>query len=144
MPAQPGPALPWQASAAPELMSSRFIAILKVPSTITTTLAPTSSERIFAVMLEPSVPAVLLTSLGWSFDGSLGLSLAAAFLRAVLSLVGAAAAAWAARRAAAMKLDVLICSLGVALISPSASSEAAIRSDGEDIRGPGRVPGSSG
>src|SRR3954447_18657289 len=35
------------------LPSSRFIAILKVPSTITTTLAPTSSERIFEVMFEP-------------------------------------------------------------------------------------------
>src|SRR5207244_4484163 len=64
--------------------SSSVIAILKVPSTITTTLAPTSSERIFVEMVE----------------GSLALS-PAAFLsapRPALSAGGAAAAAWAARR----------------------------------------------
>src|SRR6185369_14766796 len=76
-----------------ELVSSSVIAILKVPSTITTTLAPTSSERIFAVMLEPSVPAAPLASAGLSLEVSFGLSLATAFLRALLSLFGAAAAA---------------------------------------------------
>ncbi len=35
--------------------SSSVIAILKVPSTITTTLAPTSSERIFEVMVDGSL-----------------------------------------------------------------------------------------
>jgi hypothetical protein len=33
-------------------VSSSVIAILNVPSTITTTLAPTSRERIFEVMVE--------------------------------------------------------------------------------------------
>src|SRR5580698_5184777 len=33
-------------------VSSKLIAILKVPSTITTTLAPTSNERIFEVMVD--------------------------------------------------------------------------------------------
>src|SRR4051812_40117001 len=33
-------------------LSNSVIAILKVPSTITTTLAPTSSERIFEVMVD--------------------------------------------------------------------------------------------
>src|SRR5689334_14231348 len=55
-----------------ELVSSRFIAILKVPSTITTTLAPTSSDRIFEAMLEPSVPAA-----GFSFSFGLSLTFAA-------------------------------------------------------------------
>jgi hypothetical protein len=36
-------------------VSSRLIAILKVPSTITTTLAPTSNERIFEVMVDAAV-----------------------------------------------------------------------------------------
>ena len=75
--------------------SSSDIAILKVPSTITTTLAPTSSERILEVIVDPS----------------LALSPAAVFLtrpgRPCRQRVGAAAAACAARRAAAMKLDVL-------------------------------------
>jgi hypothetical protein len=35
-------------------LSSSVIAILKVPSTITTTLAPTSSERILEVMVDLS------------------------------------------------------------------------------------------
>ena len=35
-----------------ELLSSRFIAILAVESRITTTLAPTSSERILEVMVD--------------------------------------------------------------------------------------------
>src|SRR5882724_11286279 len=109
--------------------SSSVIAILKVPSTITTTLAPTSSERILEVIVE----------------GSLALSPAAlSGLRAALSLAGAAAAAWAARRAAAMKLDELTGSRAVAGISLIALSEAAMRSDGEAVRAIGRVPGSSG
>src|SRR5579864_3216275 len=37
------------------LLSSRVIAILKVPSTMTTTLAPTSRERIFEVMVDGSL-----------------------------------------------------------------------------------------
>lgn len=37
------------------LVSSRLIAILNVPSTITTTLAPTSSERILEVTVEAAV-----------------------------------------------------------------------------------------
>src|SRR5262245_38538310 len=61
-----------------ELVSSRFIAILKVPSTITTTLAPTSSERIFEVMLEPSVPGMPAAGLGLSFALSLAFSADAA------------------------------------------------------------------
>ena len=60
----------------------------------------------------------------------------------------AAAAACAARRAAAMKLDVLTFSLPfsrlAAGISLMALSEAAMRSDGEAVRPVGRVPGSSG
>ena len=100
-----------------------------MPSTITTTLAPTSSERILEVMV----------------DGSFALSPAGAFdLRPALSLGGAAAAAWAARRAAAMKLDVLAGSRALAGISLIALSEAAMRSDGEAYRALGRVPGSSG
>ena len=43
-------------------VSSSVIAILKVPSTITTTLAPTSSERILEVMFEGSLlPALPLS-----------------------------------------------------------------------------------
>ena len=64
--------------------------------------------------------------------------------RPALSAGGAAAAAWAARRAAAMKLDVLTGSCGLAGISLMAFSEAAMRSDGEAVRPVGRVPGSSG
>src|SRR6476659_8835392 len=104
------------------------IAILNVPSTMTTTLAPTSSDRILAVIDEPfAVPP-------------------AEFLIGVraLSAAGAAAAAWAARRAAAMKFDVLAGWRGLAGISLIALSEAAMRSDGEAARPPGRVPGSSG
>src|SRR5260221_2919776 len=41
-------------------VSSSVIAILKVPSTITTTLAPTSSERILEVMFEGSLPSAVL------------------------------------------------------------------------------------
>src|SRR5689334_17421219 len=94
-----------------EPVSSRFIAILKVPSTITTTLAPTSSERIFEVMLEPSVPGVPGAALGFSFALSLVFSFALSAEAALadlcvrLSFCALAAAAWAARRAAAMKLD---------------------------------------
>ena len=36
-------------------LSSSVIAILKVPSTITTTLAPTSSERILEVIVDGSL-----------------------------------------------------------------------------------------
>jgi hypothetical protein len=112
-------------------VSSSDIAILNVPSTITTTLAPTSRERIFEVMFE----AALVGSAGFAaFAG-----------RPALSGGGAAAAACAARRAAAMKLDVLTGSLdaadGMLLI---ALSDAAMRSDGEATRPEGRVPGSSG
>ena len=75
----------------------------------------------------------------------LALSPAEAFaVRVAFSLAGAAAAAWAARRAAAMKLDEETGSRGAAGISLIALSEAAIRSAGEDMRPLGRVPGSSG
>ena len=70
------------------------------------------------------------------------LAFAAAF--AAFSLAGAAAAACAARRAAAMKLDELTGSLAAAEISLITLSDAAIRSDGDDTRPVGRVPGSSG
>src|SRR5512135_1860978 len=96
-------------------VSSNVIAILKVPSTITTTLAPTSSERIFEVIVDVS-PALLPDF----FAGP----------RPAFSGGGAAAAAWAARRAAAMKLDVLTGSRGVGGISRIALSEAAMRSEG--------------
>src|SRR5579872_5054663 len=110
-------------------LSSRVIAILKVPSTMMTTLAPTSRERIFEVME----------------DGSLALPWAEAFAaRPVLSGGCAAAAACAARRAAAMKLDVLTGSRGAGGISLMAFSDAAMRSDGEGTRADGLVPGSSG
>jgi hypothetical protein len=112
-------------------VSSSVIAILNVPSTITTTLAPTSKERIFEVMFE--------VALAWSAG------FAAFGVRPALSGGGAAAAACAARRAAAMKLDVLTGSLeaaaGMLLIT---LSEAAMRSEGEATRADGRVPGSSG
>ena len=66
--------IPGICGALPE--SSSVIAILKVPSTITTTLAPTSSERILEVTVE----------------ASLDLSAAGFFwLRAVLSFGGGAA-----------------------------------------------------
>src|SRR5580700_517329 len=110
-------------------VSSSVIAILNVPSTITTTLAPTSRERIFEVMVDEA--------LAWPADAALGCFSA-------LPVGGAAAAACAARRAAAMKLDVLTGSRGVAGISLMASSDAAMRSDGEAARPDGRVPGSSG
>ena len=104
-------------------VSSSVIAIWKVPSTITTTLAPTSSERILEVMVEGSLPSscpCLAVELGWpwSLRGGLGR----------LLVGGAAAAACAARRAAAMKLDELTGSLGRPEISLIALSEAAIRS----------------
>src|SRR5205085_11911948 len=44
-------------------LSSSVIPILNVPSTITTTLAPTSSERIFDVMFEDPLAASLAASL---------------------------------------------------------------------------------
>ena len=65
------------------------------------------------------------------------------------ALIGGAALAsspseGAARRAAAIKLDVLTGAPGFAGISLMAFSEAAIRSVGEAVRPVGRVPGSSG
>ena len=113
--------------------SSSVIAILNEPSTMTTTLAPTSSERILEVMVCPALavpPEEFLT--GW---------------RPATSAADAAAAAWAARRAAAMKLDVLTGPAGpgaLGKISLIAFSEAAMRSDGEASRPVGLVPGSSG
>ena len=65
-------------------------------------------------------------------------------LRPALSAGGEAAAAWAARRAAAMKFVALACSRVLAAISLMAFSEAAMRSEGEPARPVGRVPGSSG
>src|SRR5215204_1498336 len=99
-------------------VSSSCIAILKVPSTITTTLAPTSSERIFEVMVEGSLPSVLV-ALAAALASTLALSATAFFgaARAVLSLAAFAAAACAARRAAAMKLDVETGSFGPVGIS---------------------------
>ena len=115
-------------------LSSSAIANLKEPSTIATTLAAISTERIFVSTVEGSLPALLLA-----------LSPAEAFaVRAAFSLAGAAAAAWAARRAAAMKLDEETGSRGAAGISLIALSDAAIRSEGEGMRPLGRVPGSSG
>src|SRR3954447_18750868 len=102
--------------------------MLKVPSTMTTTLAATSSERILEVMVEPALSlAPLLNGLRPPFSGG-----------------AAAAAAWAARRAAAMKLDVLAFSPAPAAISLMALSESAMRSDGEASRVVGLVPGSRG
>src|SRR5689334_6069894 len=81
-------------------VSSSVIAILNVPSTITTTLAPTRSERILEEMFEGFLSSALALSPP--------LSLGAAFAeRPAFSGGGAAAAACAARRAAAMKLDEL-------------------------------------
>src|ERR1700681_4902060 len=105
------------------LPSSSVIAILKVESTITTTLAPTSSARILEV----------------TADGSLALSRAGSLngLRAALSPTGAAAGQ--AGRAEKIKLDALLCSRAPAVISLIALSEAAMRSDGEGTRPEGRV-----
>src|SRR5882724_9787397 len=127
-------------------MSSSVMAILKVPSTITTTLAPTSSERIFDVMVEGSWPAPFASTLSLALSLALLLTatLALNAVRAVLSLGTLAAAACAARRAAAMKLDVLTGSFGPVEISLIALSDVAIRSEGDDMRAAGRVPGSSG
>src|ERR1700728_1056245 len=99
---------------------------------MTTTLAPTSSERILEVIVDGSWawrPAACLTAPRPAFSGG-----------------GAAAAACAARRAAAMKLDVLTGPLGLAAagISLIALSEAAMRCVGEAVRPVGRVRGSSG
>src|SRR5260370_13451598 len=110
--------------------SSSGSAVLNEPSTMTTTLAPTSSERILEVMVDDTLalpPAVFLTG-----------------LRAALS---AAAAAWAARRAAAMKLDVLTGPAGPGApggIPLLAFLEAAIRSAGEAPPPARLLPGSSG
>ena len=111
-------------------LSSSVIAILKVPSTITTTLAPTSSERILEVIV----------------DGSLALSPAGSLnaLRAGLlasrrgrgGLGGAARGGNEIRRAGRLGRAG-----GISLM---AFSEAAMRSDGEAGRPAGRVPGSSG
>src|SRR4051812_33746293 len=101
-------------------VSSSVIAILNVPSTITTTLAPTSSERILEEMFE----AFLSSALALSPPLSLGAAFAE---RPAFSGGGAAAAACAARRAAAMKLDELTGSFGPEAISLIAFSEAAIR-----------------
>ena len=110
--------------------SSSVIAILKVPSTMMTTLAPTSTERILEVIVDASLALLPVRLLNAP--------------RGAFSAGAAAAAAWAARRAAAMKLDVEACSRLPAGISLMALSEAAIRSDGEATRPLGRVPGSSG
>src|SRR4051794_4704266 len=65
------------------LVSSSVIAILKVPSTITTTLAPTSSERIFEEMVEGSPPAsALALTPALSFALSFALAFAAALAAA--------------------------------------------------------------
>ena len=114
------------------LLSSSDIATLNVPSTITTTLAATSTDLTFEDKGEGSL--------------SLALAAVAALLtgRPPFSGGGAAAAACAARRAAAMKLDDDTGWRGPAEISLIASSDAAMRSDGEGRRPFGRVPGSSG
>jgi len=114
-------------------LSKSPMTILKPPSTITTTLAATSKERIFATMVEGCL-LPLFMDLSATFDG------------VPLSPTGWAAAAWAARRAAAIKLAVETGGRGVAGagISLIAFSEAAIRSDGEATWPLGRVPGSSG
>jgi hypothetical protein len=113
--------------------SSSVIAILNEPSTMTTTLAPTSSDRILEAMVDPSLavpPEGFLVA-----------------LRPAVPPADAAAAAWAARRAAAMKLDVLTGPAGEGALGEIpliAFSEAAMRSDGEADRPAGLVPGSSG
>ena len=58
-------------------LSSSVIAILKVPSTITTTLAPTSSERILEVMVEGSLLAFLFGFLDLSAAADLAAARAA-------------------------------------------------------------------
>ena len=77
---------------------------------------------------------------------SMAASLAGSFEvgRFALMSFGWAAAACAARRAAAIKLDVVGCSRVPGEISLRALSDAAMRSDGEAVRPGGRVPGSSG
>src|SRR5439155_1500162 len=93
-------------------------------------LAPTGAAT---GAVEPSVPGTPAAGLALSFGLSLSLAFStgkalAAFER--LSVGALAAAACAARRAAAMKLDVLTDSLGLAAgISLSALSDAAMRSD---------------
>src|ERR1700730_8962011 len=115
-------------------LSSSVIASLNVPSTMITTLAPTSTERILEVTVDASVDFTFALSRAGSLSGP----------RAGLSTGGAAAAAWAARRAAAMKFEVLLGSRVPVVISLIALSEAAMRSDGDGTRAEGRVPGSSG
>src|SRR5947209_7325970 len=97
---------------------------------------------IFARLMAESAPVTSLEAagVGGAIAGAGGIS-----TEAVLSeLFACAAAACAARRAAAMKLDDDTGSLGAAGISLIALSEAAMRSEGEATRPPGRVPGSSG
>jgi hypothetical protein len=124
------------------LLSSTVIAILKLPSTIMTTLAPTSSERIFEVTVDGCFGAFGLSPVGAAMAGA---AFALAGLAFALPVVAcAAAAAWAARRAAAMKLVELAGSGAALEIALMAFSDAAIRSEGEACRALGRVPGSSG
>src|SRR5215470_15335465 len=101
-------------------LSKSPMTILKPPSTITTTLAATSKERIFATMVEGCL-LPLFMDLSATFDG------------VPLSPTGWAAAAWAARRAAAITLAVGSGGRGGAGagISLTAFCGAAIRSDGE-------------
>ena len=88
-------------------------------------------ERIFDVIVDgPSAP--------------LALPEAAALAARPCFSGGCAAAACAARRAAAMKLDEDTGSFGAEGISLIAFSDAAMRSEGVAGRPPGRVPGSSG
>src|SRR4029078_5354920 len=99
-----------------------------------------SSERIFEVMVEPpSWPLSLVRPAMAALAASFALALAP---REGFS--GCAAAACAARRAAAIKLDDDPGSFGAAGISLIALSDAAVRSEGVATRPPGRVPGSSG
>jgi hypothetical protein len=73
---------------------------------MTTTLAPTSSERILELIVDGCLALLPVVPLSGP--------------RAALSPAGAAAAAWAARRAAAMKLEVLAGSrvpAGISLIA---------------------------
>ncbi len=121
-------------------LPSIVIATRKPLSTMTTTLAPTSSERMRDVILDPPWAA-------WALARAALLSAATrpGFSRAC-SFAGFAAAC-AARRAAAMKLDVLAASRAAWGISLSAFSDAAMRCDGvagAATRSWGRVPGSSG
>src|SRR6185503_6371332 len=82
-------------------VSSSVIAVLKVPSTITTTLAPTSSARILDDMFEGVLPSALILSP--PLDAALEAAWAAE--PPAFSGGGSAAAACAARRSTAMKLD---------------------------------------